>query len=72
MKALSPASSLCFKVVLVIEKASRETEITDFQVTILVHKDIGRLEIAMHHLSGVHVQHRAQNLVHEVLHVLIR
>lgn len=53
-------------------KASRETKIADLKIAVHVDKDIRWLEVAMHDVGAVQVEHTPEELIHKVLIVLIR
>ena len=38
-----------------VDPAGERVQVTDFEITILVHKDVGGLEISMHDASRVNV-----------------
>lgn len=59
-------------VCLVFRLTSRKSKITDLGSTFHVYEDVGRLDIAMHDISRVHKVHRAQQIVHQDNHVLLR
>ena len=43
-----------------------QTEITQFNILILVDKQIGAFEIAMEHIFGVEVSHAQRNILNEL------
>mmetsp|Transcript_78805 Transcript_78805/g.170338 ORF Transcript_78805/g.170338 Transcript_78805/m.170338 type:complete len:351 (-) Transcript_78805:244-1296(-) len=59
------------RVVLVVPEATGEAEVADFQVAVLVHQNIGGLQVAVHDIGAVEVQEPAEDLVREVLVVLV-
>lgn len=51
---------------------SRQTEITNFQLTVLIQEEITRFQVTMDDLTGVHEFQSTQELPDEVLDVFIR
>jgi len=52
--------------------ASGKAEITNLEFTALVEENVTGLEITMDDVGGVEVEAATEELVHEVLHVLVR
>jgi len=48
-----------------------QSEITNLEITILVHEDVARLEVTMYHSSGMDIFQPTKDLVEEVLDELL-
>mmetsp|Transcript_101244 Transcript_101244/g.226038 ORF Transcript_101244/g.226038 Transcript_101244/m.226038 type:complete len:332 (-) Transcript_101244:178-1173(-) len=58
-------------IVLVVSESPGKAEVTDLQVAVFVHQDVGRLQVAVHNIATVKVEQSPQDLVGEVLVVLV-
>ena len=52
-------------------KSSRETEITDLQLTVRVHEQVSGLQVSVENVGGVDVFQTAEDLVDEGLEVCV-
>lgn len=53
-------------------EASRESEVSDFQIAVFIEKEVGRLQISVDDQGRMHIQNSPQDLVNKVLDVFIR
>lgn len=61
---------LCLELIFVLH-ASSKTEITDFQVAILVKEQVAWLKISMNDVCRVDKQHSSEYLVDEILNMIV-
>lgn len=52
--------------------ASSQAEVADLQVTVLVQQKVRWLKVAMDDVRRVHIIGALENLMHKVLHVVVR
>ena len=60
-----------FEYVFNFAKSSAETKVANFEITLGIDKNVGRLQISVHDVRSVHVIYSSHDLIHEVL-VMVR
>ena len=55
-----------------LRKRPGEAEVAESHVAALVNEDVGRFDVAMHHIAHVHEGHRTQAVVEEFRNVQLR